>query len=262
VNKRLKTAAKSFLLSWVTLAASLIVLLLSPGLKAQKSEGYDPMDLHSDKSRTLIQDVNAQILGEEIEGGSLKSNFWLQGAQHDQALFLTKHIKLGLFIQDDSLQAFVDHAMGRIVSTNRLPERRRIVLIMNTPEANAVCFGQGLFIVTVGLLGKVHNEAELTFILSHEVAHDELQHVQEKLRREADTRTTKRTRYAFYNLLTNDVRQEDIDSFRALMYTSSSFNRSKETEADSLGFVYYKSTSFPAYGARDGCPRKVERTKT
>lgn len=236
--------------SWSRSMCFILAIAAFPAY-SQLLSPFTPMELHSDRSRALIQDVNSQILDDEIDGGSIRNNFWLQGVQHDQAVLLTRHIKSGAFIRNDSLQAFVDHAMEQIVLTNRLPEKKRIVLIMNTPEVNALCFGQGLFIVTVGLLGRVNNEAELSFILSHELAHDELQHVQKKLQREAEMHTAKETKYAFQKLLSDDISREQVESFRSVLYARSSFNRSKETEADSLGFIYYKATASPLHGVID-----------
>lgn len=222
-----------------------------PAYSQQQPSAFTPMELHSEKSRALIQVVNAQILDDEIDGGSIRNNFWLQGVQHEQAVLLTRHIKSGAFIRNDSLQAFVDHSMERIVLANGLPAKKRIILIMNTPEVNALCFGRGLFIVTVGLLGRVNNEEELSFILSHEVAHDELQHVQKKLQREAEMHSAKETKYAFRKLLSEDISQEQAESFRSMLYDRSSFSRSKETEADSVGFTYYKAMALPLRGVID-----------
>lgn len=236
--------------SWRRSMCFILAIVAFPGY-SQRQSAFTPMELHSERSRALIQDVNAQILGDEIDGGSIRNNFWLQGVQHDQAVLLTRHIKSGAFIRNDSLQAFVDHVMEQIVLANRLSEKKRIILIMNTPEVNAVCFGQGLFIVTVGLLGRINNEAELSFILSHEVAHDELQHVQKKLQREAEMHTAKETKYAFQKLLSEDISREEVESFRSVLYARSSFSRSKETEADSVGFIYYKATASPLHGVTD-----------
>ena len=92
----------------------------------------------------------------------------------------------GAFIKDDSLEKYVDNVLHRIIEGNTLGSYPRRTLILSSPNVNAVCYGQGIYAVTVSLLGRVENEDQLAFILAHEIAHDELGHIRTRIVQEAD----------------------------------------------------------------------------
>ena len=63
------------------------------------------------------------------------------------------------------------HAMNKPIDLKKVK-----IGIMDDPEINAANAGNGEFYVTTGLLQKA-NDAQLTAILAHEVAHEDLGHV-------------------------------------------------------------------------------------
>jgi Peptidase family M48 len=76
------------------------------------------------------------------------------------------------------------------------------------------------------------------------MAHDKLRHVQENVMREVDTKWTNKTKQKIKKLLSDDVTIEDLTSLRQWIYRASEFDRKKEYEADSLGFLLYKNAGY------------------
>ena len=92
----------------------------------------------------------------------------------------------GAFIKDDSLENYVGNVLNNIVEYNTLQSYPRRALILSSPHVNAVCYGQGIYAVTISLLSRIENENQLAFILAHELAHDELGHIRSRIVQEAD----------------------------------------------------------------------------
>lgn len=64
----------------------------------------------------------------------------------------------------------------RVSNPPRIVARRVFVAIVKDPAPNAVSFPGGHILVTTGLLESINSEAELAFVLAHEIAHVDLEH--------------------------------------------------------------------------------------
>lgn len=228
-----------------------ILLTVSGSLYAQLQENFKAYELYSDQSRDLIRMLEAQ-LDEELETfGDVPQRALIRKLCVKRIQFLIQQVKGRAFIKNDTLENFLHDMLTHTAEASALATRSRRVLILNSPQANAFCYGRGLFIVTVGLLGGVHNEDELAFILGHELAHDELRHVQEKIIRSTTLNLARRTDAQARKIMTGDVTLEDLEEFRKLIYNISEYNREQEITADSLGFQYYTRAGYNPKGAID-----------
>ncbi len=88
-------------------------------------------------------------------------------------------------------------------------------------ETNVFVTEQGIVFVSTGLISQLENDAQLAFILAHEIAHYELQHVQE----------------AF---VWSHVSDENIRRIRLL----SQYDLNRELQADSLALDFYLESGF------------------
>lgn len=139
------------------------------------------------------------------------------------------------FLEDKEMEAMLDGIIRRVGESNNLMIRDRMIIILNSPVVNAYCYGRGLFVVTIGLLSRVHNEDELAFIICHEMAHDELSHVQENIVREVEMRISKKAKDDLRRIFSDNGTPEDVVSLRNLMYRIGGHRREQEVAADSLG---------------------------
>ena len=74
---------------------------------------------------------------------------------------------------DVSLQAYVSAVLDRLVdsSTTLSPERRPTITVLATVEANASAMPHGDLFITNGMLAQLENEAQLAYVLGHELVH-------------------------------------------------------------------------------------------
>ena len=126
----------------------------------------------------------------------------------------------------------VSRMLSRIADTllESYPELRKELRFytVKSPEVNAYTTGQGMIFVNVGLVAQVENEAQLAFILSHEIIHYYRNHSMEEIvgRHEGGKKTGK-----------EDVKGDDVELIEFLR----KHNRSHEmeNESDSLGIAMF-----------------------
>lgn len=153
-------------------------------------------------------------------------------------------VERGTFIKDDSLETYVNKVLHNIFSNNGITPGQARVLILDSPEINAYCFGQGIYIVTVGLLGRISGEDELAFTIAHEVAHDLLGHIKARLIREAEVSLAKKSREQIRKILAGTIDVKDIEEYRTVIYGASKHNRATEMEADSMALTLMRGAAY------------------
>ncbi len=111
---------------------------------------------------------------------------------------------------------------------------------------NAYNSGEGTIMVNIGLLSILENEAQLAFILGHEIAHQSMNHQLKSFEEFHDFMYSE----DFQNLIKNANKSgiERYTKLKGLIKTfsidHSRHSRGNETESDSMGFVYLSNTSY------------------
>jgi hypothetical protein len=218
----------------------LLVLLSQTGY-AQIETNYTPRKTYHWQSRQLIKAIRYQLRVEAADVGRGERIMHINGTR---TTALLNQVKEGLFIKNDTLESYVNNVMMRIASGNDLSPHARRVLVMRNPHVNAYCYGRGIYIVTVGLLGRLTDENQLAFVLAHEMAHDELGHIRQKIRQEADSNMTRRAKQQLKKIVTQNVDVEDIEEARSLIYGIQRYSREKEIMADSMALVLTEGAKY------------------
>lgn len=97
---------------------------------------------------------------------------------------------------------------------------------VKSPEVNAFATGQGMIFINAGLMAQVEDEAQLAFIISHEIVHYYRSHSMEKLMDKGKKKKQK-----------HDV--EDERDEVSIFLSRHNRSREMENEADSLGLAMF-----------------------
>ncbi|MEM9259579.1 MAG: M48 family metalloprotease [Bacteroidota bacterium] len=167
---------------------------------------------------------------------------------------LRTDIRDSLYLFDAEIGTYLTDLMKRIATANTL-DVDPIVLLRRTQQANAASMGNGIFAVNLGLFQNLSTEERLAFVLCHEMAHDQLEHMQHNLldycQREeglADTRKQLSRR----RVLRNRKRRRALAStIRSRVYTTYRQRRLHELAADSLGLAYFRKLKVSMAGAQN-----------
>jgi Zn-dependent protease with chaperone function len=229
---------------YITFLFVVIIVLPNSSCIAQSSYRFKPRELYSKSSHELITFLRQQLQDELNPLGRVRNKALVEKIFSERINFIVSSVKQGAFIEDDTLENFAQAILDRLVQKSELKSYPRKVLILNSPEVNAFCFGKGLFVVSVSLLSRILNESQLAFALGHELAHDELHHITEGVVKEAEINLQKKTNQQISKIIKGEITVEDIESFREIIYGVRKFSRAKELAADSLGFLFLTRASY------------------
>ena len=132
-----------------------------------KSEGGIPSDflgLSSEKfeqDKILIDKKSKRSIRKSKERFYLKSNYYLEELLHS-----------GKVIFNDPVSVYSKKVLEKILKDDSELFSKIRIYTLETPAVNAFSFDNGVILVTLGLLAQLENEAQLAYILSHELIHE------------------------------------------------------------------------------------------
>ena len=153
----------------------------------------------------------------------LRDIFYLKEKKGDD-VFLKKLCQSGKIVYGSPLNRYLDNIVDKLLVNYPQLRSKITIFIVKSPEVNAFVMTKDIVFVNVGLLAQVTNEAELAFVLAHEIVHI------------AENHSIDLTKV------------KDLSSY--LSYHNRS--REKENEADRLALDRYYSASNYSYKAIDG----------
>ncbi|HEX6223776.1 MAG TPA: M48 family metalloprotease [Chryseolinea sp.] len=225
---------------------TMISVFTSFGSNAQLQSQYHPRQTHSQLSKDLIHELELQFF-EEDKG--MPSDRVVRRINFERRMSFMEKVLDGAFIKDDSLERYVGNVLNNIVNNNSLKSYPRRALILSSPHVNAVCYGQGIYAVTVSLLGRIENEDQLAFILAHELAHDELGHIRARIIAEADLDLEEKARRQTFKVISGKIDSEEIQEFRNLVYGYCKHSRANEMRADSMALTLLRNAHYNEHEA-------------
>ncbi len=136
-----------------------------------------------------------------------------------------------LLVKDEALNNYVRMLTCRLAGPHCKSIR---VYILDIPHFNASMYPNGMMHVWTGLLLRAENEAQLAFVLGHEIGHYLERHTLERFRKAKNTANF----LAFFSLVAAGAGVGIAGDLAALIALGSlfSFNRDQEREADARGF--------------------------
>ncbi len=152
----------------------------------------------------------------------LNSNFAIDGL-----------LKSGKVLYETEHSTYLKDIISLLLKDNPSLSNRIHVYILRSPSVNAFATADGLVFITLGLLAQVENEAQLAYILSHEITHISKKHALElALESDRDVRASDRRKLS---------RNGEIDD-KSL--SKNLFNHEQELEADREGYNIFIKTGY------------------
>ncbi len=165
-------------------------------------------------------------LGYQPPADSDEAGLWMTSAQAEEQLRGSPFL-----VKDPALNTYVRNIVCKLAGP--YCELLRIY-ILDVPYFNASMAPNGVMIVWTGLLLRAQNEAQLSFVLGHEITHFLLRHSTEQYRRLRDTYGA----MAVISLITAGagIGLAGLLINAGISGTFLSFSRDEEREADAHGF--------------------------
>ena len=202
-------------------------------------------------SKIIIEEIKAQLKEESkkfINSPDLNSsqNEILKKKHQQKVDAELAMLKPELIIVDGELYNRVYKVFEKVIKSNpSIPQNTRLV-IYRTNDFNAFTLGDNIVFVNLGLLFALKNEDQLTLVISHEIAHNTLQHVEQSMVKAVIRETDKELKSEVNSILKTEYGK--VTALNELLLPrileSREISRNHEFEADSLGFIYFKNTNY------------------
>lgn len=218
----------------------LLTTLIGLSQKSIAQSGYIPCPETALPKATLIEQIE-NIPKEEIKRyeGEFKSEVFEIYKQRSEGL--VKQINEAEFISCPEIDEYLQNIFTTIALANPTVKRPKLVLVSANPLPNAFCMGEGTLVVTIGLLRRIKTQSELAFVLAHELAHYQLDHVNISIEQSVERYSNKALKKSG---LKQDILNGDVDALSSLFYGDFKFKRQFEMEADSLGLLILANTEY------------------
>lgn len=135
----------------------------------------------------------------------------------------------GLVLFNDSLSNYVTKVAYELLKDDTALFNKLHFYVYKDPVLNAYTSATGNILITVGLLAQLENEAQLAFILAHEITHYKQEH-----------------------MLKGYLNREELKEKQTYSWSQSyySYNQEQELEADRLGFELYRKSKYAVSDAK------------
>lgn len=174
--------------------------------------------VQTDKSKISKKNISRSEKKLENEF-AINSNFGI-----DEILFS------GKVLYGDPLSIYINKVADKVLEKNPKLRKELRFYVLKSYSVNAFSTNQGIIFVTVGLVSQLENEAQLAYILCHEIAHYTQKHSLESYKRKNDVLEGK----GKFKVLDFDERIQEIYSY----------SKDNEFEADVEGVKMFLKTPY------------------
>lgn len=181
--------------------------------KNLKSHGDMPADFLKSSYKKIAEDIDKQAV--KLKGK--KEKIFLEGVHYT----INELLHSGIVIYGDEVSNYVTKIADKLLESNPDLRGKLRFYTVKSNVTNAFSTYQGIIFITTGLISQLTNEAQLAYILAHEISHFEEEHVVESFTYSAKS-------------------SKNSDKILAL----SKFSRENELEADKLGLKLYNKAGY------------------
>jgi Zn-dependent protease with chaperone function len=197
-------------------------------LKAQGEIPREFISLSSDKYKKELESIRGKKGNRKKEKRekqfALESNFAVDNI-----------LQSGLVLFNDAATVYVNQVLQQLPFENERSNRKDPrAYVLNSSAVNAFATDQGIIFVTLGMLANLENEAQLAFVLAHELMHFQYRHSINKFIRFEGVGGGRPQR----------EKNAGIVSIDAHIFEQSMYSRALEEEADEEGLKLFLQSGY------------------
>jgi len=188
-----------------------------------RCSGPIPEDFLPNKIKTVLlsNDVNKSA-------GKNKKLFTNFSLGNNYAIY--NQLVSGYVIYGTPLNNYIDRVADKLLA-NDIELRKKIrFYVFESPQVNAFAFSNGIIFLNIGLFAHLKNEAQLAFVMSHEIAHYKQEHSFKA--------------YTHQKTLSRKERKSFEESSLREELNFTRFSRIQEQDADEIGFNIFKESGY------------------
>jgi hypothetical protein len=187
-----------------------------------KSSGTLP-DIFTQNIRNVIQSDITELNKKKDEDIRLKKTYVTE-ANYE----IEKIVKSGNTLINDEVTNYLNKVADVVLKNNPTLRKELHIFTLKSPIVNAYSYDKGYVFIDIGLIAQAETEAQLAYILSHEISHYTKKH---HINGYVDNKNIERNKYKGKSK--NDVLIEKCQ-----------YSKEKESEADVEGFKMFEQTNY------------------
>lgn len=203
-------------------------------------------------SGNLPKDFTAEI-SEKSSSSSKRKNKKHRNAEnqfHLESQYSIKQLmRSGLVLFNDPATLYLNDVIKQLNYVSKKKSKQPRVYALNSEAVNAFATKEGVICVTLGLLARLENEAELAFVLAHEIMHIEHNHSIKSFtydlkvadKKKSNKKKNKKSKKKKNTVDTNNIGKEEFD--RNLLKRNI-FSQKMEVEADDCGLDLFMKSRY------------------
>jgi hypothetical protein len=159
---------------------------------------------------------------------------------------MNKDILSGQYIFDARFEKKIETVVHEIISKNPTIPSDIKFYVLRDNSLNASSLGNKSFILHVGLFYFLQNEDQLAAMICHEISHLLLNHTLRDIQYKYGLKKAPDLKEEISEIKNDNENKGDkaYKKLKNLLYEEGTHNKKQEFEADSLGYVLYRNTSF------------------
>lgn len=168
--------------------------------------------------------VDREIEQRNVSGNTVSKEE--EAFMREMTFYSQQRVLSGFVLFNDSLSDYVSKVGAEVLKDDPETLKKLNFYVYKSPAPNAYTSATGTILITVGLLAQLENEAQLAFILCHEITHFRREHMLKGyLNRE-------------------DLKKKDNTPVYLLQSSYLSYNQEQELEADRLGLELFMKSGY------------------
>lgn len=194
--------------------------------KPLQSKGLIPSDFteaYTNKYEREREHIDADVTGKDRKR---QDNFHLRSEYLIDELLMGGDVIFG-----DTISDYCNRILDHLLKDDPGLRHQLRIYVVKSPEVNAYATGNGIIFINLGLIAQVENEAQLAYVIAHEVIHYKNEHVLNQYIEEEKIRDGE-------DLYRKTNRSEQLNAL-------STYSKSQELEADAAGFhLFFKNSGY------------------
>ena len=216
----------------------LLIVCVSP-LYAQDFENYQTLlsvgDMPDDFKLNATEKFKKEWTDIQNEKASGNEQYKKRNFALESNFAITEMMLSGRVIYGDKLGIYINKIADEVLKNKtRLRNELRFYILKST-VANAFSTNQGIIFITSGLIAQVENEAQLAFIIAHEIVHYTEKHNYEQFKKR--------------DAILNGAGRKSTVTIEEKLRSLYKYSKNHETEADTKGMELFLTTGYNPYAA-------------
>ncbi len=180
-------------------------------------------DIFTQNTRKIIKDEIAELDKQEDKDKLIKKTY-LTETNYE----IEKIVKSGNALVNDEITSYLNKVADVLLKNNPSLRNELHIYTLKSPIVNAYSYDKGYVFIDIGLIAQAETEAQLAYILSHEISHYTKKH---HINGYVENKKIERNKYK--GKTKTDVLIEKCQ-----------YSKEKESEADVEGFKLFEQTNY------------------